>query len=297
MWIDEIEIKLGDSLRQKIDEGLRTSRFGVVILSPAFFKKHWTQWELDGLADREMSSGVKVILPIWHEVHHDDVAAHSPSLAEKHAARMSDGIERVADEVADVLRASGGATREIESMPRRRPAKAVLLRKVRRHRRSLIIALIVGAMLATGSPWWWSWLSPHTKSATHQTTQTTQSSVSASGVLGFSGACAPYQIYAQNRWAPYGTAVRTGPDVRLKQISNFDGNHSIAVDGWVHSSIPYPTNSPPWNSDIWFHLADNSGWVSFAGVRGVPTIHDPRGKSAEGGIPAPTPARCQGAVQ
>src|SRR5205814_7239071 len=56
VWIDEVEMKLGDSLRQRIDEGLRTSTFGAVILSPSFFKKRWPQWELDGLADREMSS-------------------------------------------------------------------------------------------------------------------------------------------------------------------------------------------------------------------------------------------------
>jgi hypothetical protein len=79
VWIDEVELKLGDSLRQTIDAGLRTSTFGAVILSPSFFKKRWPQWELDGLADREMSSGTKVVLPIWHEVDHDDVAAPRPA--------------------------------------------------------------------------------------------------------------------------------------------------------------------------------------------------------------------------
>ena len=50
VWIDEGEILLGDSLRRKIDEGLASSRFGLVVLSPSFFDKRWTQWELDGLA-------------------------------------------------------------------------------------------------------------------------------------------------------------------------------------------------------------------------------------------------------
>jgi hypothetical protein len=39
------------------------SRFGVVILSPAFFAKEWPNKELDGLVAREDSRG-KVILPI-----------------------------------------------------------------------------------------------------------------------------------------------------------------------------------------------------------------------------------------
>jgi TIR domain len=128
VWIDEVEMKLGDNLRQTIDAGLRASTFGAVILSPSFFEKRWPQWELDGLADREMSSGTKVVLPIWHEVDHDDVAAHSPSLAGKLAARTSDGVDRVADAVAEVLRGPTGATLEIDHVPRTPEEEAALLR-------------------------------------------------------------------------------------------------------------------------------------------------------------------------
>ena len=38
-WLDKIELTLGDSLRRNIDDGLRRSRFGVVVLSPSFFAK------------------------------------------------------------------------------------------------------------------------------------------------------------------------------------------------------------------------------------------------------------------
>ncbi len=38
VWCDEHEIGLGDDVRKKMDEGLRTSRFGVVIVSPNFSK-------------------------------------------------------------------------------------------------------------------------------------------------------------------------------------------------------------------------------------------------------------------
>lgn len=33
VWLDEFELQLGDSLREKIDQGLSLSRFGVVVLS------------------------------------------------------------------------------------------------------------------------------------------------------------------------------------------------------------------------------------------------------------------------
>ena len=49
VWFDEAEIKVGDRLRKKIDEGLAIARFGIVILSPSFFGKNWPANELDGL--------------------------------------------------------------------------------------------------------------------------------------------------------------------------------------------------------------------------------------------------------
>jgi hypothetical protein len=116
------------------------------------------------------------------------------------------------------------------------------------------------------------------------------------GVIRFVGGCTPFHVYAQNRWLPYGTAVRTGPSPDNKVIGNRDPNQLITVDGWVHGVVPYPHNSPPWNNDKWFHLADGAGWVSFAGVRAVPTAPDPT-LSADGGMPAPTRAACQGSAQ
>ena len=77
-WYDEFSLKLGDSIRRSLDKGLKQSRFGVVVLSKAFFKKEWPQYELDGLAEREMRGRDKVILPIWHGVTHDDILAYSP---------------------------------------------------------------------------------------------------------------------------------------------------------------------------------------------------------------------------
>src|SRR5215813_3916783 len=67
VWLDEHELTVGDSLTEKIDEGLAHSQFGVVILSPAFFAKQRPKRELAGLRARE-EEGKKVILPVWHDV-------------------------------------------------------------------------------------------------------------------------------------------------------------------------------------------------------------------------------------
>jgi flagellar biosynthesis GTPase FlhF len=82
VWYDEFQLKIGDSLRKKIDEGLKFSKYGIVVLSRDFFRKNWTEYELNGLVAREMN-GIKVILPIWHNVTRDEVLSYSPTLADK----------------------------------------------------------------------------------------------------------------------------------------------------------------------------------------------------------------------
>lgn len=102
VWYDEFSLKLGDSLRRKIDEGLRDSRYGVVILSPNFFKKEWPQKELDGLVALE-ADGTKKILPIWHKVGRDDVAKYSPMLAGKLAVSTSRGLDIVVESILQLF--------------------------------------------------------------------------------------------------------------------------------------------------------------------------------------------------
>jgi len=103
VWYDQSQIKVGDSLRQKIDEGLTACRYGVVILSKAFLHKHHTRRELDGLAQREVA-GEKVILPIWYDVTDEEVRSFSPPLADRLAARWSEGVAAVALKILMVVR-------------------------------------------------------------------------------------------------------------------------------------------------------------------------------------------------
>jgi hypothetical protein len=103
VWYDDYEIKLGDSIPKKIDEGLG-SRFGVVVLSPSFFAKNWPKKELEALLQREADEGVKLVLPVWHQVIVEDVRKHSKLLAMKKAAMMSKGVKAVADEIVEVIK-------------------------------------------------------------------------------------------------------------------------------------------------------------------------------------------------
>jgi hypothetical protein len=104
VWYDEFELRIGDSLRRKIDTGLAKSRFGIVVLSRSFFGKGWTNYELDGLVTRAVS-GEQILLPIWHEITKKELIDYSPSLADKVARSTgTHTVEEIAKEIIDVIR-------------------------------------------------------------------------------------------------------------------------------------------------------------------------------------------------
>lgn len=104
VWYDEMTLRIGDSLRQKIDRGLANSRVGLVVLSPSFISKGWTNYELDGIVTRTVS-GEQVLLPIWHNITKQQVVDYSPSLADKVArSTATHTIDEIAAEIADLIR-------------------------------------------------------------------------------------------------------------------------------------------------------------------------------------------------
>ncbi|WP_396632880.1 DUF1883 domain-containing protein [Maribacter sp. R86514] len=103
VWYDEFEMKIGDSLRRKIDKGLANSRFGIVVLSKDFIRKGWTNYELDGIITKSVSDE-QVMLPIWHNLTKKEVIDYSPSLADKLARNTSSfTVEEIATEIAVVI--------------------------------------------------------------------------------------------------------------------------------------------------------------------------------------------------
>lgn len=103
VWLDKYQMKVGDSLRKSIDDGLVNSRYGIIILSEIYFKKFWTGQELNGLFAKQ-EDGEKVILPVWHNVSKDKVKLYSPILADMVALKTADyTIDELADEFYQLI--------------------------------------------------------------------------------------------------------------------------------------------------------------------------------------------------
>lgn len=63
-WLDQAEINWGDSLIEKINEGLANSRYVIVVLSERFLSKRWPQRELNAVLNIEASTGDTKVLPL-----------------------------------------------------------------------------------------------------------------------------------------------------------------------------------------------------------------------------------------
>jgi hypothetical protein len=70
VWLDHEELKLGESVPGSISDGLRDSRFAVVILSQNFLRKDWPKRELDAALDK--------VLPVLHGITHGQLQAAMP---------------------------------------------------------------------------------------------------------------------------------------------------------------------------------------------------------------------------
>ena len=102
VWFDEDNLDVGDDLLAKIAHGLSQSRFGIVVLSPSFFRKTWTNRELNGLFALERG-GKKRILPVWHDVDTLQVNQYSSQLANRLGVATVDGIDVVSSKLVQAI--------------------------------------------------------------------------------------------------------------------------------------------------------------------------------------------------
>lgn len=106
IWYDEFSLEYGDSLLKSIQKGMQESKFGIVVLSKAFFKKKWTENERISLQTKEMLLNEKVIIPIWYNITVEDVAEYDLSLADKFAISVNDNfnVDELAIKIIKIIR-------------------------------------------------------------------------------------------------------------------------------------------------------------------------------------------------
>lgn len=106
IWYDSQCISIGDDQEKKIEEGLKKSEFGVIVISKDFFDREWTNRELNVLISKQFYSNKKVILPILLDVTVKEYSSKYPNLknifaleAKSDASNISDIVYAIAKEL------------------------------------------------------------------------------------------------------------------------------------------------------------------------------------------------------
>ena len=106
-----IKLGLGDSLMARIEQGFRDFEYGVLILSPSFFRKSWPRNEMDKMATMDLEfDGRTLLFPYWHEISQQDIARYSSPLASRVGGSSEEGLEQFVYELTDIIRESNLAS-------------------------------------------------------------------------------------------------------------------------------------------------------------------------------------------
>ena len=103
VWFSEKDVGLGKSLVREIDRGLRQSRIGIVLVTPALFKS----LDAEGIADKELSALLATdrVIPVAHGTTFEALRDVSPLLAARSGLSTEESsLEDVAAKIADTVR-------------------------------------------------------------------------------------------------------------------------------------------------------------------------------------------------
>jgi hypothetical protein len=101
-------LRVGASLRESIETGLKETRNCIVVLSPNFLSNEgWGKAEFDSVFTREIIEKQNVMLPVWHNVTVEQVYEYSPRLADKVGLNTNIGVKELARKLSNGIKRPG----------------------------------------------------------------------------------------------------------------------------------------------------------------------------------------------
>ena len=95
VWYDEYSLKIGDSLRESIESGIKEAHKCILILTPNFLSnKGWSKTEFNSIFTRGLIMKEKIVLPVWYNVSPKEIYEYSPSLADTFALTWPSPLEK-----------------------------------------------------------------------------------------------------------------------------------------------------------------------------------------------------------
>ena len=104
VWFDEYSMKIGDSLVESIESGLKETDKCIFILSPDFLANEgWCKHEFKTASMKQIFEKRNIMLPVWHGVNADDVYEYSAILADTVGVQSSLGEQQIAQKISEIL--------------------------------------------------------------------------------------------------------------------------------------------------------------------------------------------------
>jgi len=100
---DDYELGPGENVHQKVNAGMGTSNFGVVVISRSFVKQGWVEGGVGQLIVRPFS-GKQVLLLLWHDITRGEVLEFCSAIADMEARHTGvSTFDEIADDIAALL--------------------------------------------------------------------------------------------------------------------------------------------------------------------------------------------------
>jgi hypothetical protein len=99
VWYDEYSLKVGQSLRESIEDGIKNAKKCILVLTKDFLENPgWTKKEFNSIFTREMIFNEKIVIPIWFGIKKEEVYEYSSSLADTVALIWPDSKKMTEEE-------------------------------------------------------------------------------------------------------------------------------------------------------------------------------------------------------
>lgn len=98
VWVDQAEMRPGDSILSRIEEGIRSSVDAIVVLSENYFSG-WSEQERCNLYSLMISKKVRII-PLWYKLELDDIERLAPMFAGIMGIQVANGSKTEARQVS-----------------------------------------------------------------------------------------------------------------------------------------------------------------------------------------------------
>lgn len=110
VWYDDVELDLGDDIRESIDKALSESDHAVLIISPSYFEG-MSQFELGGVVQMHNNSDDNVLIPVLHKMSFEELREESPTLAGTIGIQITeDNVDEVTAEIFSSIDSAGTNT-------------------------------------------------------------------------------------------------------------------------------------------------------------------------------------------